>query len=73
MIRQFKYEEISGNELFLRTQMPSGVEDTVADIISDIRENGDEALRRYSQEYDGLGSTAFEVSGIFSPLPTRWK
>ncbi len=63
MIRQFKYEEISGNELFLRTQMPSGVEDTVADIISDIRENGDEALRRYSQEFDGLGSTAFEVSG----------
>ncbi|MBQ4362323.1 MAG: histidinol dehydrogenase [Lachnospiraceae bacterium] len=62
MIRQFKYEEISGNELFLRTQMPSGVEDTVADIISDIRENGDEALRRYSQEFDGLGDTPFEVS-----------
>ena len=62
MIRQFKYEEVSGNDLFLRTQMPTNVEDIVSDIITDIKENGDEALRRYSCKFDDLGDTAFEVS-----------
>ena len=43
MIRQLKYEEVTGNDLFLRSQMPSQVEDIVADIIANIREKGDEA------------------------------
>ena len=40
MIRQYKYEEISGNKLFLRTQMPTNVADTVSDIIRDVRQRG---------------------------------
>ena len=61
MIRQYKYEEVSGNDLFLRTQMPTNVEDIVSDIIADIKENGDEALRLYSRKFDDLGDAAFEV------------
>ena len=61
MIRQYKYEEVSGNDLFLRTQMPTNVEDIVSDIIADIKENGDAALRLYSRKFDDLGDAAFEV------------
>ena len=61
MIRKFRYEEVSGNSLFLRTQMPTGVADIVADIIRDIRQRGDIALREYCKRLDKLGDADFEV------------
>ncbi len=62
MIRIYNYEDVTGNDLFLRTQMPTGLSDTVASIIADIRDNGDSALRSYSQQFDDLGDTPFEVT-----------
>ena len=63
MIRQYKYEEISGNKLFLRTQMPTNVADTVSDIIRDVRQRGDIAVREYCRRLDKLmDDTALEVT-----------
>ncbi len=62
MIRIYNYEDVTGNDLFLRTQMPIGLSDTVAGIIADIRDNGDSALRSYSQQFDDLGDAPFEVT-----------
>ena len=42
--------------------MPTGLSDTVAGIIADIRDNGDSALRSYSQKFDDLGDAPFEVT-----------
>ncbi len=63
MIRQYKYEEISGNNLFLRTPMPTNVADTVSDIIRDVRQRGDIAVRKYCRRLDRLmDDTALEVT-----------
>ena len=41
MIKIYKYGEVDKNEILSRTKMPTGVEDIVAGIITDVKENGD--------------------------------
>ena len=61
MIRIMDYSKC-GNDLFIRESSASGVEDIVADIINDVRKNGDEALYRYSSKFDGADLSSLEVS-----------
>lgn len=61
MIRIMDYSKC-GNDIFIRESYASGVEDIVADIISDVRKNGDEALYRYSSKFDGADLSSLEVS-----------
>jgi sulfopropanediol 3-dehydrogenase len=41
----------------------AGVTDTVAGIIADVRDNGDEAVRRYSEQFDGWSPAQFRLDG----------
>ena len=61
MIRIMDYSKC-GNDIFIRESSASGVEDIVADIINDVRKNGDEALYRYSNKFDGADLSSLEVS-----------
>ncbi len=61
MIKIMDYAKC-GNDIFIRENEASGVEEIVADIIYDVRRNGDEALFRYSKKFDGADLTALEVS-----------
>ena len=62
MIRIYKYGEVDSSELFSRTKMPTGVEDIVADIIEDVRKNGDKALLEYNKKFDKNDSDEIEVT-----------
>ena len=61
MIKIMDYAKC-GDDIFIRENQASGVEDVVADIIADVRKNGDEALYRYSKKFDGADLAALEVS-----------
>lgn len=62
MISIYKYGEIAEDKIFARAESTVNVEKTVMDIISDVRENGDDALRRYSKKFDGVDLDSIEVS-----------
>ena len=62
MIKVYKYGEVSNDEIFSRAVMPSNVEQTVADIIADVRQNGDAALLKYNEKFDGAVMTSVEVT-----------
>lgn len=62
MIKIYRYGEVSNEEIFQRTKMPTGVEDIVSGIISDIRERGDKALLEYNKKFDKNDSDELEVS-----------
>lgn len=53
MIKIMKYNEALPSEIFARTEVKMDVEKIVSDIISDVRENGDKALFKYSEKFDG--------------------
>ena len=44
MMKIYRYGEVSNDEIFARPDMKTGVEDVVADIISNVQARGDEAL-----------------------------
>ena len=62
MIKIYNYGEVDNSEIFLRPDMKTGVEDTVADIIKNVRENGDQALFEYAKKFDGAELTSLEVT-----------
>lgn len=62
MIRIFDYKQIKNKEIFARMAPKTDVESIVADIIADVRKNGDEALYRYCEKFDRAKLTALEVS-----------
>ncbi len=53
MIRIYDFETVDKKTVFLRADLKTGVEDTVAEIIRTVREEGDRALLRYTERYDG--------------------
>lgn len=62
MIKPIIYAGQSAEELFgAREEMTSKIEDKVKAIIADVRERGDEALRQYSERFDGFKGEAIEV------------
>ena len=52
MIRIFKYGEVANKDIFSRMAPEMKVEDTVAEIIANVRANGDRALYKYCEKFD---------------------
>ncbi len=62
MIKIYKYGEVSNVEIFKREDLSANVEDIVADIIKDVRKNGDKALFSYTEKFDKAVLSSLEVS-----------
>ncbi len=77
MIRIFDTESISVSEILKREQTSSGVEDIVADVIANVRKNGDKALKEYTKKFDkaDLGSlevTDEEIENAFAEVDDKF-
>ena len=55
MIKILKYGEVANSDIFAREVPTANVSDVVADIIYDVRKNGDAALLSYTEKFDGQG------------------
>lgn len=62
MIRILNYGEVSNEELFRRGVSAADVSGTVAQVIADVRQNGDRALLEYAEKYDGVKLNTIVVS-----------
>ncbi len=62
MIKILKYSEVSSEDIFARTQSSINVEEIVADIIYNVRKNGDKALFEYCEKFDNAKLTNLLVS-----------
>lgn len=62
MIRTYRYGDIQIDEIFERNVEETDVSGVVAEILADVKKNGDEALRRYAEKFDGQAPECFEVS-----------
>lgn len=62
MIKIFKYNEMSNEEIFQRSISGTDVASTVSSIIADVRENKDRALKKYSLELDRVELKEIEVT-----------
>ena len=54
MIRIMKYGEVPNSEIFARSMPTMNVEAVVADILKNVKERGDEALKEYTERFDGV-------------------
>ncbi|ABK14632.1 MAG: histidinol dehydrogenase [Methanothrix sp.] len=60
-----KLNELSSEDLKVLLSREIGIQDVlqrVNDIVMDVAENGDEALRRYTEQFDGVRLESFRVS-----------
>lgn len=62
MIKILNQSEVSAEEIFARTVNETDVSGIVADIIADVRENGDAALYKYNKKFDGADLDCLLVS-----------
>ena len=62
MIRILKYGDVANDEIFARTESAINVEGVVADIIADVRKNGDAALYKYCEKFDGAKLSSLAVT-----------
>ena len=62
MIRTYKYGEITKEEIFARTESTVNVEAVVGEIIDNVKKDGDSALIRYSEKFDGVSLKNIEVT-----------
>ena len=62
MIKIMKYGEVAPDEIFARVEPTVNVQDIVADIIANVRANGDKALYEYCEKFDKAKLTALQVS-----------
>ena len=62
MIRILKYGDVANEEIFSRVEPTVNVEDIVADIIRNIRENGDKAVLEYTAKFDKASLTSLAVT-----------
>ena len=77
MIKILKYGEVAADEIFARVTPTVNVEQIVADILADVKENGDEALYRYCEKFDGvklasLAVTEQEIEEAFASVPAEF-
>ncbi len=73
MIKIYKSTEIARADIVSRDTASAGVEDTVADILYDVRKNGDEALLRYAKKFDKIDMTAAELVVPESEIDAAWE
>lgn len=62
MIKIFNTENISISEILKREQKSTGVEDVVAQVIANVRSNGDAALKEYTKKFDKAELDSIEVT-----------
>ena len=62
MIKILKCSEVERDEIFARCEPASDVEDIVADIIRNVRKNGDKAIYEYSEKFDGAKLSSLLVT-----------
>ena len=62
MIKIYEMGKLKDEEIFARNEPTSSVEDVVSDIIANVREKGDEALRDYCQRFDHVELSDFLAS-----------
>ncbi|MDR2665586.1 MAG: histidinol dehydrogenase [Oscillospiraceae bacterium] len=63
MIRIYKYGEIGDEAIFDRADGAQDVSEAVRAIVSDVRDNGDAAVAKYSLKFDGAAPDPFEATG----------
>ena len=56
MIKIMKYGQVPNREIFARVSEKTNVEDVVAGILADVKENGDAALLQYCEKFDGTSA-----------------
>lgn len=61
MIKIYQYGEVPPEEILSRREELPDVSGAVAEIIAAVRQEGDRALRRYGQTFDGVAPAEFEV------------
>ncbi len=62
MIKILKYSEIDNSEIFARQMDSDNVEQIVADIIEDVKSNGDSALYKYAEKFDRASLSSLLVT-----------
>lgn len=62
MIKIMKYGEVPNSQIFSRDNIAVNVEQTVTDIINEVKQNGDGALFMYCEKFDGAKLTSLEVN-----------
>lgn len=62
MIKIYKCGEVSPEEIFARVSPTANVEGVVAEIIANVIQNKDAALRAYAEKFDGVRLESLEVS-----------
>ena len=62
MIKIMKYGEVPNSEIFARSVPKIDVAGTVAEIIKNVRENGDKALFEYCEKFDKAQLSSLAVT-----------
>ena len=63
MIKIYDYDKLSIGDIFAREEEDtSRLENTVSEIIANVRKNGDAALKEYADKFDGGAPESLEVS-----------
>ncbi len=62
MINIYSYGEVSNDEIFSRVVPQVNVGDIVTDIIANVKQNGDAALRDYTKRFDGADLDSLQVT-----------
>ncbi len=62
MIKTYKFNDISKEEIFARAEIKTDVEGIVSGIIADVRARGDKALIDYAKKFDKADLNCLEVS-----------
>lgn len=62
MIKIYDFDKADKNALFIRDEIPTNTEAIVAEIIENVKQNGDSALKMYCEKFDGVSLSSFEVT-----------
>ena len=62
MIKIYDTKEIAVKDILKREQTSAGVESVVAEVIANVRKNGDTALREYTKKFDKADLDSLEVT-----------
>ena len=62
MIEILQYGQVPNSEIFARVEPKVNVEAVVAEIIADVRKNGDRALLAYCEKFDKCKLDTLQVS-----------
>lgn len=78
MIRTFQYGEVPNETLFIRSPLFTDVGPVVEDILADVQKNGDAALLRYTEKFDGakldsLLVTQEEVDAAYESVSEEYR